>query len=417
MAAKELKENPNIPNINFFGFQKRIEGIVKEIKNSNKKSGLKKFIVSKHENPHVDGSILLNEVPQNKEVSKLIKNLVNDPKNSLARLRLVNIVLGSRKDHHLQTHLDMMIQASIPIYLGEITPTLLHCVITAYRSYLERLANIHKHKMMSIKSKQLKNVNMSGIDIDDEFSEDVHVDDLASAKTEIQIAEALVLNCESVIQNIKTKMNSTLSSQELDELIDGQIVKSSFFGGTEEKINPSKQNMIIGKAIKAIEMIKQVPLLQNAGLDLARKLAEIDKKLTYPLVMEGRIQMQLLKYQFLRIEYGDKSARENMAPVYNLALVAYRKALKLINKSAPSKADLPVLTELANLTHYGFIHRELMRFTEDGMMGLLKLGKESIDSAIVLDDSYISLQRHIESSIFKLEESSKQAQSNFRLFK
>ena len=192
MAAKGPKENTSIPNINFIGFQNEIVGIIKDIKNQNKKTGLKRFIKSKHENPHVDGTILKNEAPQNKEVVKLIKALEIDPTNALARLRLVNLVLGSRNDHHLQTHLNMMLQASIPIYLGEITPTLMQCVLTTYRSYLERLANIHKHKMMSIKSKQLKNVNMSGIDIDDEFSEDLHVDDINSAKTEIQIAEALI---------------------------------------------------------------------------------------------------------------------------------------------------------------------------------------------------------------------------------
>jgi len=416
MSSKGPKENKNIPNINFVGFQNQIAEIVKDIKKHDKKSGLTKFIKSKHENPHVDGSILLNDAPQNKEVGRLLKNLESDPKNALARLRLVNIVLGARKDHHLQTHLNMMLQASIPIYLGEITPTLMQCVVTTYRAYLERLANIHKHKMMSIKSKQLKNVNMSGINIDDEFSEDLHVDDVASAKAEIQIAEALIGNCELVLQNIKTKMNSTLSSEELEELISGQTVTSSFFGGTEEKINPNKQNMIISKAIRSIEMLKHIPLLQNAGLELAKQLGHIDKKLTYPLIMEGRIQVQILKYQLLRIENGDKSARENMAPVYNLALVAYRKALKLINKSAPTKADLPVLTEFANLTHYGFVHRDLMRFTEDGMLDLLRLGKDSIDSAVVLDDSYMVIQRHIENSLLKLEESSKKEKSKFRLF-
>ena len=416
MVSKEPRENKDIPNINFIGFQKQVAGIVKDIKHHNKRSGIKKILGSKHVNSHVDGSILQKEVSQNKEALRLIKDLDSDPTNPLSRLRLVNVVLGVRKDHHLETHLNMMLQASIPIYLGEITPTLLQCVVTTYRSYLERLANVHKHKMMSIKSKQLKNVNMSGIDVDDEFSEDVHVDDLASAKAEIQIAEALIGNCESVIQNIKNKMNSTLSSDELEELIEGQTVTSSFFGGSEEKINPNKQNMIIGKAVTAIEMLKQVPLLQNAGLDLAKQLARLDSKLTYPLVMEGRIQMQVLKYQLLRIENGDKSARENMAPVYNLAVVAYRKALKLINKSAPTKADLPVLTEFSNLTHYGYIHKELMRFTEDGIKNLLKLGKESVDLAVTIDDSFVSLQNRLDNSLIKLEEAEKQAQSNFRMF-
>ena len=398
MAIKEPKENANIPNINFISFQKQILGIVKDIQAHQKKSGIK------------------NDLSDNKEVYKIIKNLDSDPLNPLTRLRLVNYVLGIRKDHHLQTHLNMMLQASIPIYLGEITPIIMQCVLTTYRSYLERLANLHKHKMMSIKSKQLKNINMSGVEVDDEFSEDVHVDDLASAKTEIQIAEALIVNSEPVIQNIKTKMNITLTSEELVELIDGQTITGSFFGGTEEKINPNKQNLIITKAVKAIEILKQIPLLQNAGLDLAKKLGNIDKKLTYPLVMEGRIHMQILKYQLLRIENGDKISRENMAPVYNLAVVAYRKALKLINKSSPTKSDLAVLTEFANLTHYGFIHRDLMRFTEDGVINLIKLGKDSVDSAVTIDDSFIPLQKRLENSLLKLEEVEKQSQSNFRLF-
>ena len=192
MASKELKENPNTPNINFIGFQKQLREIAKDIKQSNKKTGLNKIFGSKRENQLVNGSILLSEAPDNKEVSKLIKNLDNNPTNSLARLRLVNVVLGVRKDHHLQTHLDMMLQASIPIYLGDISPTFLQAVVHAYRSYLERLANIHKHKMMAIRSEELKNVNMSGIDVDDEFTEDSHVNDIASVKTEIQIAEALI---------------------------------------------------------------------------------------------------------------------------------------------------------------------------------------------------------------------------------
>ena len=414
MAAKEVIENPKTPNINFINFQKQITEIIEDIRHHDKKSGVKKIFGSKHENPHVDGRILGNEAPNNKEVSKLIKQLDKDPTNPLVRLRLVNTVMADRKDHHLQTHMNMMLQASIPIYLGDITPTFLQLVVHTYRSYLERLGNVHKHNLMAIRSVELKNVNMSGIDVDDDYDEDENVHDIKSAKTEIQIAEALIENCEIIIQNVKTRMTSSISHEEIEELTIEGKAQSSFFSGEVEKVNPNKQNMIISKAVQAIEMLRQIPLLQSAGLNLAKQLARIDNKLTYPLVMEGRIQMQALKYQMLRIECGDRSARENMAPVFNLAVVAYRKALKLTSKSTPKKSDLPVLTEFGNLTHYGYIHRDLMRFTEEGVKTLVKLGKDSVDAAVTVDDSFVPLQKRLESSLTQLSKDEEEASLKVR---
>ena len=404
MADKGPKENQKTPNVNFINFQRQLRGIIKDIKEHKKKVGLKKLFGSKHENMHVNGSILLKDAPNNKEIVKYVKQLDKEPSNVESRLMLVNAVLAASKDHPLSAHLNLMLQAAIPIYLGDINPTILQIVVHTYRSYLERLGNIHKQNMMAIKSTVLKNVNMSGIDVSDEDLEDTHVRDGESIKTEIQIAESLIENCEPVIQSIKTKMTSSLSHEEIEELTAEGKASSSFFGGGEEKVNPNKQNMIIGKAVQAIEMLKQIPLLQGAGLDLAKQLGRIDSKLTYPLVMEGRIQMQALKYQLLRIESGDRTARENMAPVYNLAIVAYRKALKLTSKSTPKKADLPVLTEFGNITHYGYIHRDLMRFTEEGVKTLVKLGKDAVDAAVTVDDSFVPLQKRLESSLTQLGE-------------
>tara|TARA_B100000586_G_scaffold55463_1_gene37738 strand:+ start:2604 stop:3854 length:1251 start_codon:yes stop_codon:yes gene_type:complete len=404
MADKEPKENQKTPNVNFINFQRQLRGIIKDIKEHKKKVGLKKLFGSKHENMHVNGSILLKDAPDNKEIVKYVKQLDKEPSNVESRLMLVNAVLAASKDHPLSAHLNLMLQAAIPIYLGDINPTILQIVVHTYRSYLERLDNIHKQNMMAIKSTVLKNVNMSGIHVSDEDLVDTHVRDGESLKTEIQIAESLIENCEPVIQSIKTKMTSSLSHEEIEELTAEGKASSSFFGGGEEKVNPNKQNMIIGKAVQAIEMLKQIPLLQGAGLDLAKQLGRIDSKLTYPLVMEGRIQMQALKYQLLRIESGDRTARENMAPVYNLAIVAYRKALKLTSKSTPKKADLPVLTEFGNITHYGYIHRDLMRFTEEGVKTLVKLGKDSVDAAVTVDDSFVPLQKRLESSLTQLGE-------------
>ena len=410
MASAEIKENSKTPNINFFGFQKQITKIAKDIQNHQKKHSLHKFVSSKSDNPHVDGRILQALAPENKEVVKLIKNLDKDPGNPLARMRLVNIVMADYKHIHLDDMLKLMLQSSIPIYLGDIGPTFLQLVTFTYRAYLERLTNTHKHQMMSIRSVSLKNVNMTGIDMSDhEFDdEDSHVKDVESAKTEIQVAESLIDECETILFNIKSRMKSSLSSEEINELITGTKSTTSFFGFSQEKVSSTKQNMIISKAVNAIDMLKQIPLLQAAGLELAKKLGKVDNKLTYPLVMEGRIQMQALKYQQMRVENGDRTARQNLAPVFNRAVVAYRKALKLVPKSSPKKADLAVLTEFGNLTHYGFVHRDLMKFTEDGIRSLVVLGKESLDTAVTIDDSFEPLQKRLEVSLLQIDETGEQ---------
>jgi hypothetical protein len=410
MASAEVKENSKTPNINFFGFQKQITKIAKDIQNHQKKHSLHKFVSSKSDNPHVDGRILQALAPENKEVVKLIKNLDKDPGNPLARMRLVNIVMADYKHIHLDDMLKLMLQSSIPIYLGDIGPTFLQLVTFTYRAYLERLTNTHKHQMMSIRSVSLKNVNMTGIDMSDhEFDdEDSHVKDVESAKTEIQVAESLIDDCETILFNIKSRMKSSLSSEEINELITGTKSTTSFFGFSQEKVSSTKQNMIISKAVNAIDMLKQIPLLQAAGLELAKKLGKVDNKLTYPLVMEGRIQMQALKYQQMRVENGDRTARQNLAPVFNRAVVAYRKALKLVPKSSPKKADLAVLTEFGNLTHYGFVHRDLMKFTEDGIRSLVVLGKESLDTAVTIDDSFEPLQKRLEVSLLQIDETGEQ---------
>ena len=122
MSSAEVKENSKTPNINFFGFQKQITKIAKDIQNHQKKHSLHKFVSSKTDNPHVDGSILQSLAPENKEVTKLIKNLDKDPGNPLARMRLVNIVMADHKNIHLDDLLKLMLQSSIPIYLGVIGP-------------------------------------------------------------------------------------------------------------------------------------------------------------------------------------------------------------------------------------------------------------------------------------------------------
>ena len=46
MAAKELVENPKTPNVNFISFQNQIAKIITDIREHNKKSGVKKSLAA-----------------------------------------------------------------------------------------------------------------------------------------------------------------------------------------------------------------------------------------------------------------------------------------------------------------------------------------------------------------------------------
>ena len=362
----------------------------------------------------MNGSVIAEAAKDNKEVAKLVDKLHKEPSDSVSRLQLVNTVMGASSAHPLATNRDMMLQAAIPIYLGDVTQTYLMVVVHAYKNYHEKLMNLHKQNMMSIRSSVLKNVNMSGIDVSDEddgAKDDTQIKNTESMMTEIQVSEALIERTDEILNNIKTKMSTSLSREEIEEVTStGKAAASFFGGGGDESQNTQKQNMVISKSVQVLSMLQPVPLLQGAGLDLAKTLQGVDNKIPYPLVMEGRVHQQVLKYFLLRIESGDRTARDNMAPTYNKALVSFRKAMKLVSKTAPKKADLPVLTEFANLTFYGFIHRDLMRFTKDGVLALVKLGKEAADAAVTVDESFTPLQKRIEKSLNQLD-AAKQAQS------
>jgi hypothetical protein len=44
-----------------------------------------------------------------------------------------------------------------------------------------------------------------------------------------------------------------------------------------------------------------------------------------------------------------------------------------------------------------------MRFTKDGVKHLMKLGKDTIDAAVTVDQSFMPLQKRVESAINQLE--------------
>ena len=67
--ADKIKENKDTPNINHIAFQNQLRGIVDDIKAHQSNSPLKKMFGKKNVNPHVNGSVIAEAVPDNKEAA------------------------------------------------------------------------------------------------------------------------------------------------------------------------------------------------------------------------------------------------------------------------------------------------------------------------------------------------------------
>ena len=55
-----------------------------------------------------------------------------------------------------------------------------------------------------------------------------------------------------------------------------------------------------------------------------------------------------------------------------------------------------------------------MRFTEEGVKTLVKLGKDSVDAAVTVDDSFVPLQKRLESSLTQLSKDEEEASLKVR---
>ena len=141
---------------------------VKKLSNSSFLMKMRKSILpdDASKGSHIDASIIGNQV-KNNEISNLVSKIGNDPKASAERVKLVRSVMRIKQEYPLSLYRNLMIQASLTIYLGDIAPATLQIAGQTYRLYLEKIINIHKKNLVVIRSDQLKNVNMDLISIED----------------------------------------------------------------------------------------------------------------------------------------------------------------------------------------------------------------------------------------------------------
>ncbi|MBF0236324.1 MAG: hypothetical protein HQM12_01350 [SAR324 cluster bacterium] len=391
-------------NLDFTGFQEKVIIIVEQInKQQHAKflTRLKQKLIGgvpeiKNIN-HLDGSIIGRHHP-NKTARSLVDDLKKDPTSSVSRLKLINVILEAERTFPLSVYRDIIIQSMIPVYLGDIALGTVGMVLKTYRLYLDKMGNILKQQMLTLRSKQLKNANLGKVDFKDRLGPENVVE--RTYIMELKIAQELLDRSAELMKVLSTRMTVSFNMDELNQLSNKERAMSGFFSTeTSEADDSKRKQLLLKKLLIIIDILKQIPVLHSIGLKLVDKMKEIDDKLNYAHVLEGRIHMQALQYYLMRIEAGDYSMMEKLFPTYKKVIACYKKAMSLTSKTTVTKADLPVLSEFANATHYGYVHRDLFKITREGVLDLLRQGKEAIDDAVVIDPNLVRLQSRLIYSI------------------
>ena len=395
-----------IPSLDFKKIQRQIVQAAEDINklsNSSFMLKMRKTILSADtdtKGTHVDASIIGNKA-DNAEISALVSKIASDPVSSVARVKMVRSVMHDKRDFPLSFYRNLLIQAALTIYLGNITPATLQIAGQTYRLYLEKIITTHKKNLLVVHSKQLKNVNLDVISVkdlikaDDENEEDIDENE-AMVIQEIKITLKLLEYTDSLDEDTRGSITMSMQMDELDELTSKHRVKS-LFGGADSAKN--KHTLVVRKTLAALEVMKRIPVLHPIGLKIVAKLQVIDSKLPLPYLMEARLHMQALRILTLRVVMRDLTARPSMTPTFNKAIVAYHKALKRSSFTNPKRGDITVLSEFAQIAYYAYEQRKMLSLANHGVLKILEMGKKAVDVLAPRNRAYLNQQKQIQAAL------------------
>ncbi|MBC8259008.1 MAG: hypothetical protein H8E38_08325 [SAR324 cluster bacterium] len=412
-GKKKSKPLEVTPGLKFKSIEKEIIVAAEEVKklgNSSFMLKMRNTILtgnSEGEGTHVDASIIGKEV-DSKAVSALISKISSDPASSTERVKLVRMVMRDKREFPLSLFRNLMIQAALTIYLGDITPATLQIAGQTYRLYLENIINSHKKGLLVVHSKQLKNVNLDVISVKDLIKENEDEDAVIDENEEIVIQEIkitlkLIEFTNSLDEETRDNITMSMNLHELDEVSSKHGVKKIFTSGGGAQSAMNKQKLVVRKTLAALEVIKRIPVLHPIGLKIVAKLQQIEGKLPLPYLMEARLHMQALRILTLRVVMRDYSARPALTPTFNKAIVAYHKALKRTSMTSPKRGEITVLAEFAQISMYAYEQRKMLRLANHGVLKILEMGKKAIDVIAPDNRNYLKQQKHIHSAIKNLK--------------
>ena len=406
-ASNKFSTNQPHPNLDFTKIEREIIQITEEVKKFSKASFMLKMRntllpqESGSKGKHLDGSIIGNKI-KNDDISNLVSKIRSEPKSSAARVKLVRSIMRLKQEFPLSLYRDLMIQAALTLYLGDIAPATLQITGQTYRLYLEKIVSIHKKNLVVIRSDQLKNVNLDLISIEDlvKMDENEEIDENEElVLQEIKITIKLLEYIETLDEDTRSSITMSMKLDELIEQSSKQKAKRLFGSDGNSGSSKNKYMLIFRKTLAALEIIKRIPILHSIGLKIVSKLQEIDNKLPMPYLIEARLHMQALRILTLRAIQKDFSARPAMTSTFNKAIIAYHKALKRSSFTNLKPGDITVLSEFAQVSYYSYEQRKALNLANHGVIKILQTGKKAVDALVPRNRIYLNKQKQINNAI------------------
>ena len=402
-----------IPNLDFWGLQKRIILITEDIRKMIKSSFLTKMkhsLLGANEGfakgSHINGSILAQALSSG-QLRRIVRDLNRDPSSTNLRVQLLRAFMREQKEHDLEVYRNLIIQGALPIYLGDVTPAAMQVAAQTYRLYLHKLIGIHKKQLLLLRSNQLRGrLNVDRIPVEALLNIDSPSPspEEEQAVLEIKICLNLQDMTRDVDTEIKQNMTMPVNLNELDHLSARHSAVMQFLGAASEAGQTyNKRKLLIRKSMAVVDVARYVPFLHSLGLKVTGRLQDLDSKTAHAFLMEARIHMAAVRLLMLRMQSEDNTARTAIAPTFNKAVVAYRKALKRTSFSDPSRSDLPVMAEFTQVANFAFLNRKLMMLSPDGVLNNLRMAKKAVDAAVMVNRHYGQLQLKILNAINILE--------------
>ncbi|MBF0276951.1 MAG: hypothetical protein HQM13_04140 [SAR324 cluster bacterium] len=400
-------------------WQRELQPLIEEIGkgNSQKVFGRLKKKMWKSGDPHshLNGSTIGKVHPTN-EVIDLLNKLEKNPRSSVTRLNLIRTISKSRKEYSIHTYRDLLLQALIPLYLGDYSVYTLRIAGESYRTYLEKLCAFQKKALHSTRFPEQDEYDLSQISTEKNPNPQSK-QEIATAVV-LKIAETLLEISKPFKDRTKTILRQPLTLHEItkfeQELKKSKHVEKSTFTFDVMATDQSQSRFdalakgddpyayytmmkagIMRKIVNVINLTKTIPLFHPVGLKLAEKLQAIAPDIGISYAMEGRIYMEALKSYQLRIKSGDRQCQSEFIPTFNKGFAAYQKAMSTIPKRTVIDSDVPILVELATMSAFADKNQRLLELDQEAIYEILKLGNQAIDLAVPLSPKHAFLQRNL----------------------